>query len=368
MFNPHTLTLLAPRLLLAWLLFPGIVNAEQPVPRMKPLDSWQEVIRSSPYWLSQGVFENILTVRRWVLFGTGYCQNRERHLLFDRRGRFIAFVGDLEDRAATQQNLNATRARLAGQHRIDNWVPGDDGTRGYPFALACEQPHVDMGLALDRYLGKHEEGQIWGSWDTLRVGSREETVSLHAAFRTVYAQRIEQGRIDLPAAILDALAGQLLIESGGQARAHSAANARGILQLSPGALDDCEVPKDLHWHRLAQMDCALRLTQQNYRNLLPAFERRFGHLDPAKKEALLSLLLTQAYHGGVTRVMRLLGEDELGEAGRYLAEEHEKFSAGDIAFGMLFHNLDRDLIGFSSLYYGADVQLATAALKARLEP
>lgn len=337
--------------------------AESPPER---LDTWQTVIRSAPYWSSQGVFKNILTIRRWVLFGSSYCQDNDRHLLFDHRGRFIGYVANQPTRVATQQKLNQTRATLARQGRVEKWVEGADGTRGYPFALACDQPHVDMELALDRYLGKVEEGQIWGSWDTLQVGDRGNTLSLHEAFKLVFSQRSAEGRIDLPRAVLDQLAGQLMIESGGQARAHSTANARGILQLSPSALSDCQIPETLHWHRLAQMDCALRLTQQNYYNLQPAFEKRFGHLPEAKRGKLLSLLLTQAYHGGATRVTRLLEDEALGAAGRYFADQHHRFSAGDIAFGMLFHNLDRDLLGFSSLYYGADVQLATEALKARL--
>lgn len=344
----------------------GLSLGGQPARAAEPVEDWQTVIRSAPYWSSQGVYENIINVRHWVLFGSGYCEDIERHLLFNRRGAFIGFVGNQETSEETQAKLNDTRRRLVLEGRADSWVKGGEATRGYPFALACDQPHVDMDLALDRYLGKVEEGQIWGAWDTLLIGRKDATVSLHEAFKAVYAQRTAEGRIDLPPNVLDQLAGQLLIESGGQARAHSSANARGILQLSPSALSDCRIPERHHWHRLAQMDCALRLTQQNYLNLQPAFEQRFGHLPEDKKQRLLSLLLTQAYHGGVTRVTRLLEDEALGAAARYFADQHERFSAGDIAFGILFHNLDRDLIGFSSLYYGADVQLARAALEERL--
>lgn len=338
---------------------------EAPVPEHS--ENWQAVIREAPYWSSQGVFANMLSVRRWVLFGSGYCTQQERHLLFDRRGRFIAYVSDQAFRRDTQRKLNSARAEMARTGRVETWVPGGENVRGYPFALACTQPHVDMKAALERYFGEAEEGRIWGSWDTLKIGTREQPLSLHSALQAVYRQRTDEGRLDLPAAILEDIAGQLLIESGGQARAHSTANARGILQLSPPVLDDCRIPAELHWHRLAQMDCALRLTEKNYRNLRPAFERRFGHLLPSKQKMLFRLLLTQAYHGGTARVLRLLDDtNDQGAAARYFAAEHERFSAGDIAFGMLFHNLDRDLIGFSSLYYGADVRLAAESIEARL--
>ncbi|HBC32979.1 MAG TPA: hypothetical protein DC045_01345, partial [Marinobacter adhaerens] len=104
------------------------------------------------------------------------------------------------------------------------------------------------------------------------------------------------------------LAGQILIESGAQARAHSRANARGILQLSPAALSDCQIAPNNFWHRLAQIDCALRLMNQNARNLAPVFEQRFGHLPEAKRDRLFTLLLVQAYHGGAGRVQALLDD------------------------------------------------------------
>ena len=34
---------------------------------------WTAIVRASPYWVSQGVYQNILTIRRWVLKESGYC-------------------------------------------------------------------------------------------------------------------------------------------------------------------------------------------------------------------------------------------------------------------------------------------------------
>ena len=41
-------------------------------------------------------------------------------------------------------------------------------------------------------------------------------------------------------------------------------------------------------------------------------------------------------------------------------------AAGDIALGMVFHNLGRDRFGFASLYYVTDVSIAIQEACARL--
>lgn len=107
-----------------------------------------------------------------------------------------------------------------------------------------------------RYLGTLPSERIWGAWDDLNFASSGQPESLHNALRYVAQTRQDQNRLDLPRELPLYLAGQILIESGGQARAHSVANARGILQLSPSALSDCRIKPRNYWHRLAQIDCA----------------------------------------------------------------------------------------------------------------
>ncbi|MEE3168691.1 MAG: transglycosylase SLT domain-containing protein [Pseudomonadota bacterium] len=323
---------------------------------------WTDIVRTSPYWVSQGVFDNILTIRRWVLKETGYCAESDRHVLFDMRGRFLAWISDGLTREITQRRLNETRQSLHERGEVDHWVPGDTGQTGYPFALACDQPHVNLDEAVARYLGTLPPDRIWGAWDDLVFASSDAPGALHEAMMYVVERRNSQNRLTLPEALPRYLAGQILIESGGQARAHSRANARGILQLSPSALADCQIAPDNYWHRLAQIDCALRLMNQNARNLQPVFNQRFGHLPEDKRNRLFTLLLIQAYHGGAGRVQALLEDPLLSKPADYFADNHERFSAGDIAFGLIFHNLGRDRLGLASLYYVADVQLATEAL------
>jgi hypothetical protein len=336
-----------------------IAGASEPP---EPEKDWVTVVRDSPYWASQGVYDNITTIRRWVLKERGFCSKPDRHILFDRRGEFLGYIDDGDTREATQTRLNETRASLAVKGKVKDWTPGSLNDTGYPFALSCLQPHVDLSAAVDRYLGRSETDRLWGTWDDLNFASREQPRSLHQALMYVYETRIGQQRLDLPAKVPRYLGGQVLIESSGQVRAHSTANAKGILQLSPSALNDCRIKPVNHWHRLAQVDCALKLMQQNARNLEPAFLERFGHLPAAKRNQLYTLLLVQAYHGGVGRVTSLLNDEQLSRPAAYFAREHKAFSAGDILFGMIFHNLGRDRLGLASLYYVADVQLATEAL------
>jgi hypothetical protein len=323
---------------------------------------WTGIVRDSPYWVSQGVYSNILTIRRWVLKESGYCSSPDRHILFDMRGQFLGWISNGSDSATTQKRLNDTRQSMHEKGLTDEWIAGDSDTKGYPFALACDQPHVNLDLAVGRYLGTRASDRVWGAWDDLSFATREQPGSLHDALMYIVQRRSEQNRFALPAVLPRYLAGQILIESGGQARAHSRANAKGILQLSPPALKDCQIKPQNYWHRLAQIDCALRLMHQNARNLQPVFDERFGHLPESKRNELFVLLLVQAYHGGASRVQALLDDETLAKPAAYFASNQESFTAGDIAFGIVFHNLGRDRLGLASLYYVADVQLATEAL------
>lgn len=348
--------------LLLGLSCPALATGESPPTDSSERNDWTDIVRTSPYWVSQGVFENILTIRRWVLKESGYCAENDRHVLFDMRGRFLAWISNGLTREITQRRLNETRQSLHERGKVDTWVPGDAGQTGYPFALACNQPHVNLDEAMARYLGTVPADRIWGAWDDLVFASSDAPGTLHDALMYVVSRRNSQNRLDLPEVLPRYLAGQILIESGGQPRAHSTANARGILQLSPPALSDCQIEPDNYWHRLAQIDCALRLMDQNARNLRPVFSQRFGHLPADKRNRLFTLLLIQAYHGGAGRVQALLEDPLLSKPAEYFANNHERFSAGDIAFGLIFHNLGRDRLGLASLYYVADVQLATEAL------
>jgi len=331
-----------------------------------PSPAWRDVVAAMPYDDSQGNYVNLITIRRWVLTGSGYCEQSGRHIFFDRRMRFLGYLTDPGGRAANQDRINDERRRLAETGRVTAWTAGSEVSSGYPFVLSCNQPDAYLPELVARYLGEDGSARLWGTWDGLRVGSETEPVSLDEAIREVYRQRHAEHRIELPESMLSTLAGKVIIESGGIRGAQSAAGAVGIMQLSSAGLADCRLKEPYVLHRLAQIDCALYLLDQNHRNLAPAFNRRFGHLPTQKAADLYQMLLVQSYHTGIGRVISLLDDQTLNEPARYFAAHEASFSAGDIALGMVFHNLGREDIGFAALYYVADVAVAAAAVCARV--
>ena len=333
----------------------------------RQLESWHEVIRQLPYYQTQGIFKNLSRIREWVLLGSGYCEGSERHLLFTASGEFLSYLADADSDSATQDKLNRVRRQLAASGRLQAWVPGSSRTIGYPFALACNTRHFDLQAALAGILGDDPANRLWGTWDGISVGSTAQPVSLAAAIAQVYRQRKQQGRLNFPEEVLSLLLGQLVIESSGNKMARSGANALGIMQLLPAVLKDCEVPRQYWFHRIAQIDCALRLTEQNHRILSPLFEARFGSLPVAKKTTLYHLLLLQSYHAGIGRMRELLDDSLTGKAAAWYVSRQRHFSAEDIALSLILHNLGRRELGMASLYYMVDVSLATRSFnKTRL--
>jgi len=335
--------------------FPSVASAER-------VDNWLDVVRQTPHWESQGVARNLITIRRWVLLSEGYCSKPQRHILFDRRGQFLSFIDNADTSEATIRRLNEARERLVAEQRVADWSPGSDRSPGYPFALSCDQPYVDMNEAIARMVGSEKDYRLWGTWDGVRVGSAASPASLVTLIRTMYEHLKDQGRISFPASVMPAFMGKTMIESGGIKHALSTESARGIMQLRPSVLDDCEIPKDFRLHRMAQVDCALRLVEQNDRNLRQPFNAVFGKLPEKKRQLLYGLLLTQTYQIGVGRMIELLQDEELGRAAQYFAAHADHFSAEDIQVGMIYHNLGRRDLGMLSLYYVTDVGIATEAL------
>lgn len=330
---------------------------------VEPLKSWHEAARNKPMNSVVGAFGNIQSIREWVLYGQQVCVNKDKHILFDGVGNFLIDIPTRKDaRKENQAKINAARLLMAKEARVDFWAPGQLSNPGYPFALACEQPDVDMRAAAERFLGQHKSDRFQGAYDGLKVGSPKKTVSLHEALKIIYETRRKQGKLTFPASQLSYLSGQILIESGGKREAKSSAKALGVLQLLPSVLKQCGVKKGNYLNRIAQIDCALKLTEQNHDLLKPHFDARFATLPAEKKSELYDLLLIQAYHGGIGRIRALLSDPELSKPAQYFAGNHLPFSAGDIAFGMVFNNLGKRQLGMASLYYVADVTLAAREL------
>jgi hypothetical protein len=214
-----------------------------------------------------------------------------------------------------------------------------------------------MDEAVARLTGSNPEYLLWGTWDGMIVGSRDSPVSLIELFQTVVETRRQQGMVRFPGSVIPTFLGTIAIESGGQKDAHSRNNALGILQLLPAVLDECGIPEAQRLHRIAQADCAIRLMEQNHRNLRQPFDAVFGDMPTEKRAALYDLLLSQAHQIGVGRTIQLLQDEELGKAAHYFAAHQSRFSAEDILVGIIFHNLGRRDIGLLSLYYVTDARL-----------
>lgn len=347
-------------LLLGLALAFGSLHAE--TESVRPPAPWLQVIRDTPYVFSDGFYRNMSNIRRWVLLEQSYCEQPDRHILFDQRGRFLTWFENEATVAENQERLNRIRETLHQEDRVHRWVGGSANETGYPFALRCDQPHVNLNAAIDRLLGTDPADRVWGTWDGMVAGSEQNPIPLIELVQQVFQDKAERQGFQPDDAVVQAFIGQILIESGARKKSFSAAQAVGLLQLRPEVLADCEIDQRFHLHRMAQVDCAVRLYQQNDRNLRPVFEQRFGHLPQAQREQLYSLLLVQAYHGGIGRMLQLLGEGEPGAAARHFAADAERYSAEDIALGLVFHNMGRISLGLDSLYYLIDVRIATEAV------
>ncbi len=338
----------------------GFALCASPASSAATTPSWLEVVRQTPYSHTKGLYDNLAAIRRWVLMSTGYCDTPDRHLLFNTRGRYLGWMSNADSSADTQEKLNALRQRLYDTERVSTWVAGGADSTGYPFALSCNQPHVDIEQAIARVLG--EEDKLWGTWDGMRIGSPEAPVPLAEVVNYVFDHKTRQLNFEASRAVKEVFFGQIIIESGARKFSASNAKALGLLQLRPEVLKNCDLAPEFHLHRMAQIDCAVRLYIINDRNLRPAFDQRFEHLSEDKRERLYALLLVQTFHGGIGRMLSLLGEDTEGKASRFYAEHESMFSAEDIALGMIFHNMGRNQFGLASLYYLVDVHLAAEAL------
>lgn len=323
---------------------------------------WLNIIRQIPYQYSKNFHSNLSTIRQWVLLENGFCEQQDRHLLFNRRGEFLAYIENDWSKSSTQKKLNQTRLELVKAGKVKNWIIGSEKATGYPFAFNCNQPHADIHQAINRLLGEKKSDRLWGTWDGIKAGTKYTPISLFELVEKVY--RIKSERINQPvnSAEFRYFLAQIIIESGARKNRVSSENAIGLLQLKPEVLQDCQIPKKFYKHRMAQVDCAVRLFQQNRRNLRKAFDPVFSHLPKAKQDVIFSMLLIQSYHSGIGRMSKLLNPDDQGAATSYFAKNHQDFTAEDIATGIVYHNMGREGFGLASLYYVIDVAVVADKL------
>jgi hypothetical protein len=327
-----------------------------------PVSDWKQVVRDTPYSFSKGASNNLAELRSWVLLSNGYCEFPERHVFFDQRGRFLTWMDNEDTGLATQEKLNKIRLQLHQNNKVNRWVEGSMSTIGYPFALSCDQPWVDIRASIARVKGTVPKSKVWGTWDGVKAGTESNPISLEALVKLMYQHRSSKLAEPIDTLSLRLFIAQLIIESGAKKHVRSSHNALGMLQLKPEVLNDCGIDKRFYQHRMAQVDCAVRLYVMIKRNLQPVFSSVFGHLNKTKQQALFDILLVQSYHSGIGAMKKLLTDPEMGKATRYFAEHEQQFSAEDIATGMIFHNLGRQPWGWESLYYVLDIMIVSKSL------
>jgi hypothetical protein len=323
---------------------------------------WLDIVRGAPYRYSQNFHSNLSVIREWVLLEKSFCQKIQRHILFSERGVFLGYINNLESKQLTQDKLNQTRERLFNQNKVTQWIAGDDNVFGYPFALNCDQPHTNVKQATDRLFGVLKEDRLWGTWDGISAGSKSSPISLLKLVEQVY--KVKSTIISQPIEAIEFryFLAQIIIESGAKKSSISKSQAIGLLQLKTNVLKDCQIAEQFYQHRMAQVDCAIRLFYQNRRVLEPAFNAIFSALPKTKRQTVFALLLVQSYHTGIGRIIRLLNDKDFNQAAVHFSNNHQNYSAEDIATGLIFHNLGRTDLGFASLFYVVDVAIVAKTI------
>ena len=323
---------------------------------------WLTVIRQIPYQYSKNFHSNLKTIRQWVLLEKSFCEQPERHIFFNSRGEFLAYVDNLNDRDGTQIKLNQTRQALVENKKVSRWIVGSKNATGYPFALNCNQPHADIKASMARLFGVEQQDKLWGTWDGISAGTKQSPISLLELVEMVYTFKSEKINQPLNGAEFRHFLAQIIIESGARKNGLSKQNAIGLLQLKKEVLTDCRIPPKFYKHRMAQVDCAVRLFQQNRRNLRKTFTSIFSHLPKDKQDTIFSMLLVQTYHSGIGRMNKILTDETNNKAAVFFAKNHQDYSAEDIATGIIYHNMGRESFGLASLYYVIDVGVVAQKL------
>ena len=157
MLKPKTLLLL-----LTAVLLPHTAAADNEQPQ--PQENWQQIVRHSPYWVSRGVYDNLITIRRWVLAGESYCEVKQRHI-------------DALDEPALRAVAEQIRgdAKAVTPVRFVGWVDLDQWTillRPYaPFAL------FELGDAAGIGIGRveHHYAMLLCGFQIHLIGADTET-------------------------------------------------------------------------------------------------------------------------------------------------------------------------------------------------
>lgn len=293
--------------------------------------------------------------QRWVQrryqIQTGRNCPQDQHLFWNYNGHILDTIPN---------NINSSSQKKLDNYRITyyNGIKGGKNSTGYPFAGNCS----------NKFQHKFEQGSdsyfqtyLKGTWNNHTF---KTPTPIREIFKTITNNLRYAGEITYPKQIDEYSLGQYVIESGGEKKAKSSSKALGIMQILPENLSKiCKIPKQYYYHRIAQIECNKKIHQKNYKKLKPNFDDMFGHMPQKKQNELISLLTIQSYHTGPNRINKLIDKDSIkGQISQHFANNHNKYSAADIAFAIMFHNYGKS-IKIQSLTYTINVRSALNELK-----
>lgn len=293
-----------------------------------------DMIRKLPFdILRPGVAERWKETRTDVLLNIEECEE-DRTLMLSMNGEFLGHVQRIPE--TEDAELSEYARKSFNQRQIDDWrrqqprrVINAYDNIGYPFAYSCTDENRDFIL---QGISNYHDSEItpWGPYEFTGMIAPKEAFD-------VVAQR----HPDVPTQAGNLLRGQYVVESGGDAHARSDKHALGAMQIIPYNLEHiCGLEENEFTHKLAQIDCAFTITQENAERLEDSFENVFSHLPEEKKNALFSYFLAHSYHAGVNNFVDMMKSGIEGRAVRWYAQNHDPYSADDIMFGIVFHNYD----------------------------
>jgi hypothetical protein len=325
-------------------------------------DKLTEQIQNLPYnTLEPGVAQRWVNIRQKVQTGRG-CPTGQ-YISWDYNGNELGFFKMPQTNEYGQKNSKQEKQDIINQYRskFENSIIASTKKIGYPFVADCSNEHQSN---FENGIDSYYQTYLTGSW---HGHTFKKPTNVRNIFKEIYKTKKEKGEITFPENLFGYTVGQYVFEAGGKKKEKSNAGALGIMQIIEDNLKRvCKNPMKNPYHRIAQIECAFTLHQKHYELLKPNFEQTFQNLPKIKKNELISLLTLQSYHTGQNGINKLLDQTnpQKSKVAKYLSENHENYSAADLAFMFMFHNYGKSR-KLQSLKYTIDARNSLNELQMR---
>jgi len=316
-----------------------------------------------------GLYQSWIETYNKVLLNKGECRDSNRHILVNFNGEVLDTIDNKFKKNGSidsnKTNLEIDLARINLKNSLFSGVDkfvlsgGNIAKYGYPFAFNCGgKIENDLKLGVERILGEADNSKISGSWKDSNVKINGKAISLEKVFDLVNSKNNFNANIN----VLERLKGQLVIESSGRKDITSSSGATGILQLMPNIRKSCGISKKYENHRIAQIYCGLKNQGFNYNYLKPKIESSLRNLPSSKVSNLVENMTVQAYHAGIGNISKIFGfNGGNSETVDFINNNPTKFSeysGNDLSQILLFKNFGKNSIGFDSIGYGLESDVA----------